>query len=289
MSTTYLALPSPAKLNLFLHINSRRADNYHQLQTLYQLIDYSDQLQFSLNHSSPHISVRATNLSIEPTTNLVYQAAKLLQHHSQSRLGADIWLDKRLPVGGGLGGGSSNAATTLLALNALWQARLSLAQLAQLAIQLGADVPLFVWGQSAWGEGLGEQLTPLALGKAWYLIVQPDCQVTTATIFNHPDLPRQTAPLAPDDWCWENTGNDCQALVRKAYKAVDKALTFVENIAPVSARMTGTGACVFAQFNSRQAAMAAYNQLPATMQAVVVQGVDKSPLHRSLADISAMA
>lgn len=271
--------PAPAKLNLFLHITGRREDGYHLLQSVFQLLDYGDRLAFGLRDDGAiH---RVTDLpGVPPGQDLVVRAARLLQESGGIAAGADIHLDKRLPMGGGLGGGSSNAATTLVALNHLWQSGLDTEQLAALGAQLGADVPVFVRGHSAWAEGVGEQLQSLDLPERWYLVLIPPVTVSTAAIFSDSHLRRDCPPItirdflaAPDSAQWRNV---CEAPVSARYPEVAAALEALGALAP--ARLTGTGACVFAAFESRAAADAAWQQLAGNWQGFVAQGVNVSPL-----------
>lgn len=194
MSLTSLSLPAPAKLNLFLHVTGRRADGYHNLQTLFQFLDFADTLDFTLREDN-QILLHGELAGVSAEDNLITRAARLLQQHTGTSQGADIILHKRLPMGGGLGGGSSDAATTLVGLNHLWQTGISLQSLATLGLQLGADVPVFVLGRAAWAEGVGEELTPVELDEPWYLVVMPDCQVSTAEIFSDQRLTRDTQPI----------------------------------------------------------------------------------------------
>lgn len=271
-----LTLLSPAKLNLFLHITGRRADGYHQLQTLFQLLNWGDELHFSANNSG-EISLQCPGLNIPAQDNLIMRAARLLQRDD---LGADISLEKRIPAGGGLGGGSSNAATTLLALNHLWGLGLDNQTLQTLGGQLGADVPVFVAGDTAWAEGIGEILTPVELPQRWYLILSPDCHVSTAEIFSHRELTRNTSAIKMAAFFEGHSRNDCQELVRQLYPEVGKALNILENFG--EARLTGTGACVFAGFETEAQARAAQAQLPAGWNGIIAQGVNKSPVKQFL-------
>ncbi|MDY6979636.1 MAG: 4-(cytidine 5'-diphospho)-2-C-methyl-D-erythritol kinase [Pseudomonadota bacterium] len=275
--------PAPAKLNLFLHITGRRADGYHLLQTVFQLLDYGDRLAFVLRDDSKvH---RATDLAGVPADqDLVVRAARLLQEAAGVGAGVDIHVDKRLPMGGGLGGGSSNAATTLVALDRLWNTRLGVDVLAELGMQLGADVPVFVRGHSAWAEGVGEQLQPLDLPDRWYLVLIPPVTVSTAAIFSDSHLRRDCPPItirdflaAPESPQW---GNVCEAPVRARYPEVAAALEALDTLA--SARLTGTGACVFAAFETEAAANAAWQQLAENWQGFVARGVNESPIKQVL-------
>ncbi len=275
------AWPAPAKLNLFLHINGRRADGYHELQTLFQFIDYGDQLDFAVNNSG-ELKLHSSMASVVANSdNLILKAAKLLQEKSGTQLGAEIWLEKILPMGGGIGGGSSDAATTLVALNKLWNTDLSQAQLAELGLQLGADVPVFINGLAAFAEGVGEKLIAVDVPQPWYLIITPDVHVSTAEVFQHPKLPRNTPKLTLADLMDNPWHNDCQQLVSELHPQVAKALAWLLEYAP--SRMTGTGACVFGSFDTRQQAEAALTQLPATMRGFIAKGTNKSPLMLRLA------
>lgn len=274
-----LTLPAPAKLNLFLHITGRRNDGYHQLQTLFQFIDYCDQLDFQLRNDQ-RISFDCDDPSLRGDDNLVLRAAQLLAQHYPGQPGVAIYLHKKLPYGGGLGGGSSDAATTLLALRQLWQLPLSDDHLATLGLQLGADVPVFVRGHAAFAEGVGEQLQRATPSECWYLVVHPNVHVATAQIFQHPDLPRQHAPLRWPNWSWDNSSNDCQQLVGDLYPEVAKALDWLVQYAPV--RMTGTGACIFGRFEHEEAARAALQQLPSAWRGFVARGCNESPVCHAL-------
>jgi 4-diphosphocytidyl-2-C-methyl-D-erythritol kinase len=279
-----LSLLSPAKLNLFLHITGRRPDGYHQLQTLFQLLDQGDQLDFELRDDQELILEPAIpGVSFED--NLIVRAARLLQQVQQQRgqelRGIHIRLQKRLPMGGGIGGGSSNAATALVALNHLWQCGLSRAQLMQLGLRLGADVPVFVGGQTAWAEGVGEVLTPVEIPPTNYLVLHPNCSVSTAGIFSHKDLTRDTPAITLAAFLAQGGQNDCEALVRKLYPPVDKALNWLAKFTS-TARMTGTGASVFAAFDSIAQAREILAQAPAEMSGFVAQGINRSALYSLL-------
>ena len=276
---TALTLPAPAKLNLFLHITGRRDDGYHNLQTLFQLLDYGDQLSFQARDDGQiTISPPIEGVSLEH--NLIYRAAQLLRQHTGCRQGADIQLDKQLPMGGGLGGGSSNAATALVGLNRLWRLNLPVEQLAQLGLQLGADVPVFVHGNTAWGEGIGEQLTPLQTAPHWFLVIRPNCHVETAKIFSHQALTRDTPILKIRASFEQGWRNDCQQVVEALYPDVKNAREWLQKY-DHQARLTGTGSCVFARFDSQPAALAALDKKPATTQGFVAKGVNRSPLYNS--------
>ena len=276
MSTT-LSLLSPAKLNLFLHITGRRPDGYHELQTLFQLLDWGDQLAFTPNHSGA-ITLESTGIDIRPADNLVVRAAQLLQ---QGSLGVHIELQKHIPTGAGLGGGSSNAATTLLALNHLWGLKLPQAQLQDLGTRLGADVPVFIGARTAWAEGIGEILTPMELPERWYLILVPDCHVSTAEIFSHRQLTRNSIPIKMAAFFTGESRNDCEALVRRLYPPVDEALALLQRFG--TARLTGTGACVYTAFERQDQALAAQAQLAQRCRNFVARGINRSPVPGILA------
>ena len=275
--TRSLSLLSPAKLNLFLHITGRRPDGYHTLQTLFQLLDWGDDMVFTVNDTG-RINLDCGHTDIDPADNLVMRAAALLQ---RGTLGSDITLRKRIPVGGGLGGGSSNAATTLLALNHLWGLHLDRGELGELGRSLGADVPVFVGAHTAWAEGIGEILTPVELPPRWYLILAPDCQVSTAEIFSHRELTRNTSPIKIAAFFEGHARNDCQDLVRRLHPEVDNALKILEKFG--TARLTGTGACVFTEFDTETQARAAADSLPSGWQGIIARGVNESPLVTYLA------
>ena len=278
-----LTLLSPAKLNLFLHITGRRADGYHNLQTLFQLLDYGDTLSFCLRDDA-QISLTPAIAGVAFDDNLIIKAVRLLQPYNSSKQGIDIQLQKILPMGGGIGGGSSNAATTMVALNHLWQCNLSRQQLQTLGLQLGADVPVFINAQTAWAEGVGEQLQAIELPQQWFLIAQPDCHVSTAEIFSHKDLTRDTPAIKVAAFLERGGKNDCQALVRALYSPVNDALNLLEQLTP-TARMTGTGACVFASFTTANEALQAQAKLPNHLHSFVAKGVGKSPLYTLLPSI----
>lgn len=268
--------PAPAKLNLFLHINGRRSDGYHELQTLFQFVDCCDQLDFRVTDTPELILHSNMSNVVADSDNLILRAAKSLQQSTGYRGGAEIWLDKRLPMGGGLGGGSSDAATTLVALNQLWNTQLSHDELAAIGLKLGADIPVFIHGFAAFAEGVGECLQTVNPAELWYLIIAPDAHVSTAAVFQDPQLPRNTPKLGIDTLLSQPWRNDCQELVVSKYPQVAKALGWLLEYAP--SRMTGTGACVFGEFSSQQQALAALAKLPSDMQGFVAKGMNISPL-----------
>ncbi len=310
MDTT-LSLISPAKLNLFLHINRKRSANerfpgYHELQSVFQLLDRGDVLHFTLQPNSGDITLSPDIPDLPPESNLIYRAAQKLKAMAakpDQLPGVHVHIEKHLPLGGGLGGGSSNAATTLLALNSLWQLQLDETQLAEIGASLGADVPIFVRGRSAWAEGIGEQLTPLQLSEPWYVILCPDCHVNTAKIFSHERLTRDTpkmkiAPalegqdnkqpasvmreekfgfqaLSETDFLTKDFHNDFEALVSELYPDIAEAIDFLGQYA--HSRLTGTGACCFARFDSESAALQVLNEARSKFKGFIAKGVNLSP------------
>lgn len=267
--------PAPAKLNLMLRILGRRPDGYHRLQTVFQFIDRHDRLWFAPRRDGQ--IRRVTPLAgIPAELDLAVRAARTLQQAAGVGVGADIWIEKVLPQGGGLGGGSSDAATTLVALNRLWGLDLREDALLGLGLTLGADVPVFIRGQAAWGEGVGEELTPLRLPEPWYLVLVPPCQVETASVFGHPKLTRDSVAVKLANFLSGETANDCLAVVRAEYPAVAAALDWLSSQG--QARLTGTGACCFAEFADRCSAQAALDCVPPGLEGFVAQGLNRSPL-----------
>lgn len=269
-------VPAPAKINLFLHVLGRREDGYHRLQTVFQFLDYSDRLTFRVrDDGSIH---RLDELPGVPEANdLTVKAARLLQQAAVTDKGADIGIRKVLPMGGGLGGGSSDAATTLVALNQLWQTGLPRTALARLGLQIGADVPFFIFGHAAWAEGVGEQLRALDPVEPWYLIIVPDCQVSTAAVFADPQLTRDCSPITINDFISGRCVNVCEAVVRRHYPPVAAALDWLEQFSP--AHMSGTGSCVFAAFDDQQSAQDVLDMLPdPAWRGFVARGLNCSPL-----------
>ncbi len=278
--------PAPAKLNRFLRILGRRPDGYHRLQTIFQFIDRCDFLSFALR-SDGAIEREGEVSGVEPAADLTVRAARLLQQHcGKTAVGVTIRIEKHLPLGGGLGGGSSDAATTLVALNHYWKVGLSLVQLAELGVQLGADVPVFVQGQAAWAEGIGEQLTPVELDEPWFVALTPACAVVTATVFNDPDLTRDSQPITITNFATGDIGNDCEAVVYRRYPLVAEAAAWLSRYA--KARLTGTGACVFAAFPDQSAAERVIAQLPRQLAGFVSRGLNHSPLHERLRNETAV-
>ncbi|MBJ8994180.1 MULTISPECIES: 4-(cytidine 5'-diphospho)-2-C-methyl-D-erythritol kinase [Citrobacter] len=277
--------PSPAKLNLFLYITGQRADGYHTLQTLFQFLDYGDTIGIALRGDG-EIRLLTPVEGVAHEDNLIVRAARLLMKAASEsdRLpkgsGADISIEKRLPMGGGLGGGSSNAATVLVALNHLWQCGLSVDELAGLGLTLGADVPVFVRGHAAFAEGVGEILTPVEPEEKWYLVAHPGVSIPTPVIFKDPDLPRNTSKRSIKTLLKCEFGNDCEVIARKRFREVDAALSWLLEYAP--SRLTGTGACVFAEFDTESRARQVLEQAPEWLKGFVAKGVNLSPLHRAL-------
>jgi len=267
--------PAPAKLNLFLHITGRRDDGYHNLQTVFQLLDYSDELVFN-QRDDGKVTRRSGPQGVPPELDLTVRAAKLLQQQTGVSRGVDISIKKRLPMGGGLGGGSTDAATTLVALNQLWQCGLSRKRLAKLGSQLGADIPVFINGHSAWAEGIGEKLTTLELPERWFLILSPSVEVKTAALFTAPELTRDCKPITIADFLETGAGNVFEPVVRTRYPEVAEALDWLSQYA--AARLTGTGSCVFASFPNRQKAEHVLAQLPEPRVGFIARGVNHSPL-----------
>lgn len=277
--------PSPAKLNLFLYITGQRADGYHTLQTLFQFLDYGDDITISVRNDG-ELCLLTVVEGVEHDDNLIVRAARLLMKTAadSGRLpagsGADISIEKRLPMGGGLGGGSSNAATVLVALNHLWHCGLSADELAAIGLTLGADVPVFVRGHAAFAEGVGEILTPVNPQEKWYLVAHPGVSIPTPVIFKDPELPRNTPKRSIDTLLNCEFGNDCEVIARKRFREVDAALSWLLEYAP--SRLTGTGACVFAEFDTESRARQVLEQAPEWLKGFVAKGVNLSPLHRAL-------
>lgn len=286
MTEQLVGLPAPAKLNRMLHITARRDDGYHELQTLFQFLDRTDRLDLRLRRDGK-LQVSPTLDGVSPADNLVIRAARCLQIFSGCTLGADIHLHKLLPMGGGLGGGSSNAATALLGLDRLWGLNLGIDQLAELGVGLGADVPVFVRGHAAWAEGIGERLAPVTLKTPCFVVIHPAVSVSTAAVFQAPELTRNSPPITmaralqgePSGW-----RNDCEPTVTALYPEIGTALEWLNaRLKQGSAAMlTGTGACVFAPLINEQDADRLLAQLPARWQGFKAYGLNRSPLHDAL-------
>ena len=272
--------PAPAKLNLFLHVVGRRADGYHLLQTLFQLLDRGDEITLQVRDDGVVRRVGEVE-GVPAESDLVVRAASALREATGTRLGADIAVAKRIPVGGGLGGGSSDAATTLVALTALWGCGLDTDALAAVALRLGADVPVFVHGRTAWAEGIGERLTPVETPSRAYLVLDPRVAVSTAAVFQAPELTRDSPPTTiPRFFAGEPVRNDLEPVVRSMAPAVADALDWLGARAP--ARLTGSGACVFAGFDRIESAERVAADCPDRFRAFVARGVPESPLHAAL-------
>ncbi|EMI5489473.1 4-(cytidine 5'-diphospho)-2-C-methyl-D-erythritol kinase [Providencia stuartii] len=284
-----LTWPSPAKLNLFLYITGRRADGYHELQTLFQFLDYGDEITIS-TRTDNQINLLTHMEGVEPEQNLIVRAAKLLQHYCHEilklthPLGADITIHKILPMGGGIGGGSSNAATVLVALNEHWGTQISDDVLADLGKSLGADVPVFVRGHAAFAEGIGEILTPASPKEKWYLVAHPGIEISTPMIFTDPQLNRNSPKRSLAALLLAPYANDCETIARKRFREVEQLVSWLLQYAP--SRLTGTGACVFSEFETQAAALQVLNKAPSWVQGFVAQGVNESPLHRFRAGIT---
>ena len=267
--------PAPAKINLFLHIVGRHSDGYHQLQTVFQLLEFGDELRFKLNKTGL-IKLASNYDNVSLADDIIYRSATLLKEVTGIAHGVSININKQIPIGGGLGGGSTDAATTLVALNEIWGTGLSNAELAELGLKLGADVPVFIYGDSAWAEGIGEQLKPIILPESWYLVIDPGCHVDTSQVFNNPDLTRNSSPITIRDFESGACRNDCEDVVFREFPQTAEAADWLEQW--TKARLTGTGACVFGSFKSIQSVTRIFDQLPRKWQGFVSKGINKSPL-----------
>ena len=278
-----LSLPAPAKLNLFLHITGQRADGYHELQTVFQFIDLQDTI---------HLEARPGNLirrvtawpEVTEENDLMVKAARSLVRHSGISAGVDIGFEKHIPMGAGLGGGSSDAATVLCGLNRLWGLDLPTSTLVEIGLELGADVPVFIHGHAAWAEGTGNLLSSIDPPEPYYLVIVPPVHVSTAKIFSHPTLTRDTSPIRITDFLEGNVQNDLEAVVRREYPLVDEAMTWLQQFADV--RMTGSGSGIFITAESPQAAQEIADRAPADWQCFVTRGLNISPLHDRLSNFS---
>ncbi|QFS60169.1 4-(cytidine 5'-diphospho)-2-C-methyl-D-erythritol kinase [Pantoea dispersa] len=285
MITTW---PAPAKLNLFLYITGRRADGYHNLQTLFQFLDVGDTLEITPDNSGS-ITLLTPLDGVADEDNLIVRAALALRAAAADKgtlppqAGARIALEKRLPMGGGLGGGSSDAATVLVALNHLWRTQLSVDELATLGVRLGADVPVFVRGHAAFAEGVGEQLQPANPAEKWYLVAHPGVSIATPDLFQDPELTRDSPIRTLDELLQRPFHNDCEAVARKRFREVDALLSWLLEYAP--SRLTGTGACVFAEFDTESAARQVLELAPKWMCGFVARGLNLSPLQRTLSGL----
>jgi 4-diphosphocytidyl-2-C-methyl-D-erythritol kinase len=275
--------PAPGKLNLFLHVVGRRPDGYHLLQSVFRLIDYGDELGIHVRDDG-RIRILHAIEGVPEEYDLCLRAARLLKDRTRSPLGAEIELVKCLPIGGGLGGGSSDAATVLIALNRLWKTGLSRSQLQGLGAELGADVPFFVFGESAFVEGIGEKLTPVALGPTWYLVLVPHVSVATKDVFAAPELKRDSPAILPAHYVSGFGVNDLQAVTCARHPEIARHLEWLSGYAKAS--MTGSGACVFAAFDSEARAQEVFAQRPADMRGFVAAGLNRHPLF-DLVDVPA--
>lgn len=271
--------PSPAKLNLFLYINGRRPDGYHDLQTLFQFLDYGDTLNFAPRQDEQIVLLTPID-GVPDEQNLIVRAARMLQQFSNCQVGADISISKILPMGGGLGGGSSNAATVLVALNHLWKCGLTTEQLCKIGLTLGADVPVFIYGHAAFAEGVGEKLQPAQPKEKWYLVAHPGVHIPTPFIFNDPELVRNTPKRTLTTLLDSPFLNDCEPIARKRFPEVEQLISWLLEYAP--SRLTGTGACVFSEFDTQAAAVDVLKQAPEWLHGFVAQGVNTSPLQAVL-------
>lgn len=267
--------PAPAKLNLFLHVVGRRPDGYHELETLFRFLDFGDSLRFTVREDGA-ITRSETVTGVDAETDLTVRAARLLQQAAGTPLGVEIGLSKRIPIGGGLGGGSSDAATTLIALNRLWRVNWPRRRLQAAALRLGADVPVFVSGRSAFARGVGEVLTAVDLAPAWYVVLVPQMHVSTARIFSDPELTRDSNPIKMLSFSAGPGRNDLQAVSCRLFPEVARHLDWLARYAP--AAMTGSGACVFAAFDSQARAQDILANLPDDMRGFAARGVDRHPM-----------
>ena len=272
--------PAPAKLNLMLRITGQREDGYHLLQTVFQMLDLCDWLTF-YPLENQKITLKKPLENVPEATDLTIRAAKLLQAESNCKQGVCIEIEKNLPMGGGLGGGSSDAATTLVVLNKLWNINFSIEKLMQLGLKLGADVPVFIYGFAAWAEGVGEKLKKITLLEQWVVIIKPDCHVDTGEIFSHKNLTRNSKPIKMSDFLAGEQQNDCLVLVSELNQPIKQALLALTEFS--EAKLTGTGACVFAQFDSKESAYNAYQALKPEWQVYLSQGMNESLLSQKMA------
>lgn len=282
-----LEWPAPAKLNLFLHLIGRRQDGYHLLQSVFQLLDYGDTLRFGMR-ADGRIR-RCTELAgVNQAEDLSVKAAELLQRSCNVPWGADVYLAKRLPMGGGLGGGSSDAATTLVALNYLWECDLPTERLMSLGLKLGADVPVFIFGQSSWAEGIGERLQLLKLPERWYVVVKPTVEIATASVFSATELTRNCPPITIEDFFSGRCVNVFEPIVRQHYPEVGRALDWLNQYTQdefEGARLTGTGSCVYMACDTQEWAQRVLRDVPQEWGGFIAKGLNESPLTKQLRQV----
>jgi 4-diphosphocytidyl-2-C-methyl-D-erythritol kinase len=271
--------PAPAKLNLFLHVTGRRPDGYHDLQTLFQLIDLNDRIGVTVR-ADGRLERLGGPAEVAPESDLTVRAAQALKLATGTPFGASLSVVKHIPMGGGLGGGSSDAATTLLVLNKLWGCELALPELSAIGARLGADVPVFLHGSSAWAEGRGDRLTAVELPPRWYVVIRPGVSVRTAEVFQAPELTRNSPLITIRGFLESGGRNDCEPVVRARYPQVREALQWLGEAAP--ARLTGTGSCIFAAFRSEADARAVVARVPDRWTGFVARGLNSSPVHERL-------
>jgi 4-diphosphocytidyl-2-C-methyl-D-erythritol kinase len=281
LDSEWSSWPAPAKLNLFLQITGRRPDGYHQLQTVFRLLDWGDIVKLRVREDGIIARLGESAAGVAEADDLMVRAAELLQSASKSCKGADISVEKRIPAGGGFGGGSSDAATVLVALDHLWGLGMGVERLAELGLQLGADVPVFVRGDNAWAEGVGEKLTPIVLPQAWYVLADPGVHVPTGELFQAPDLTRNAAPAKIADFVSGNVlGNAFEPVLRRREPAIEAAFAALSRIG--TPRLTGSGSGCFVEFADRASAEAALADLPDGLRAWIAAGVERSPLQVAL-------
>ncbi|MDG2516698.1 4-(cytidine 5'-diphospho)-2-C-methyl-D-erythritol kinase [Lysobacter soli] len=282
-AAAWTSWPAPAKLNLFLRITGRRDDGYHLLQTGFRILEWGDSVRLRVREDGQIRRHGPSVPGVDEADDLTVRAAKMLQSVSKCAQGADIIIDKRIPAGGGFGGGSSDAATVLVGLNALWRTGLDVDRLVELGLRLGADVPVFVCGENAWAEGIGEELSPVDLPPAWYLLADPGVHAPTATLFKSPELTRDAPPATMSDFVsGVPLGNAFEPVLRAREPAVEAVFAALSQVG--SPRLTGSGSGCFVEFATRESAEAALAALPTGLRAWVAEGAQASPLHRALAD-----
>lgn len=280
MSKINISIPAPAKINLFLHILGQQTNGYHSIQSVFQFISLHDTLHIK-KLNTPTLKLDATLPDIPQDNNLILQAATLLQQHTHCTYGAEISLEKNIPIGGGLGGGSSDAASTLLALNTLWDLQLTLEELCMLGVQLGADIPIFIHGHACWAEGIGDKLTTITLPEPWYLLLLPNIHCSTSALFQDPQLHRSSSPLKRANYSPNQGHNDFEPLVRKLYPEIDLIMTRLS--AYTTAKITGTGSTVYGTFDTREEASRIANLMSDHFKTMITKGLNQSPAHAKVA------